>query len=189
MQFHICLILGIRRNKPHPAGAQCDQMARLFINIWQFTIIEIYPIAYNCCQSRIKVLPNTKQTLGKLPKTFKFCKSGYISPIWSHCCWRYTWLTWPTHILYLMNESLSDCVWVRVKERDTPHSQFDHIWGKFAILTYFSFSLGVYLIFGRLLNLLWKLFMLLGQFSLFKMAKYWTNIVAIWSHWAMVCLQ
>ena len=39
---------------------QCDQMTRL---LWPFTAMKIYPIVSEICQSRIKILPNTKMII------------------------------------------------------------------------------------------------------------------------------
>ena len=37
---------------------QCDQMARLYFNIWPFKSAKICPMVYEFCQSRSKILPN-----------------------------------------------------------------------------------------------------------------------------------
>ena len=39
---------------------QCDQIARLFFNIWPFTSIKICPKGFKICQSRFKILPNSE---------------------------------------------------------------------------------------------------------------------------------
>ena len=49
---------------------QCDQMVRLFFNIWQYTAMIIYPIALIDCLSTFKTLPNIKLALKKLAKDF-----------------------------------------------------------------------------------------------------------------------
>ena len=41
----------------------------------------------------------------------------------------------------------------------------------------------VYLVFGKMLYILWYIFMLLGKFSYLWMAKHWANNLPIWSHW------
>ena len=38
---------------------QCDQMGRLFFDIWLFTTMKLCSIAFPC-QNRFKILPNTK---------------------------------------------------------------------------------------------------------------------------------
>ena len=53
-------------------------MTRLFLifghlHQWKFTQY------HNFCQSRFKILPNTKDSFEKLPNTFSFCQSGEIS--------------------------------------------------------------------------------------------------------------
>ena len=40
--------------------------------------------------------------------------------------------------------------------------------------------------FGQILNLLWPIFLLLVKRSSVKMAKYWKNNLAIWSHWYLM---
>ena len=41
-------------------GYQCDQMVRLFFNIWPFPTMQISPIMSQVCQSRLSILPNKK---------------------------------------------------------------------------------------------------------------------------------
>ena len=67
---------------------QCDQMVRLFFNIWSFAPMKISPIASQICQNRLSILPNKKYTVKKLPKTCillpkrqNFTKSGHTVPI------------------------------------------------------------------------------------------------------------
>ena len=43
-----------------PTYIQCDQIARLFFNIWPFTSMKIWPKVYKICQSRFNILPNSK---------------------------------------------------------------------------------------------------------------------------------
>ena len=52
-------------------GNQCDQIAGLFFNIWPFTSMRNLPKVYKIWQSRVKILPNRKWTLEKLPKSLK----------------------------------------------------------------------------------------------------------------------
>ena len=68
-----------------PAGltwlfVQCDQMAFIVFIIGTLTTMKNCPIVYKIYQSLEQFLPNTKQTLIKLPMTFSLCKSGEISP-------------------------------------------------------------------------------------------------------------
>ena len=65
-------------------GKQCDQMVRLFFNIWPFATMKISPIMSQICQSKLSILPNKKVTFKNLPKTCKllpkwrnFAKSGH----------------------------------------------------------------------------------------------------------------
>ena len=60
--------------------SQCDQMIRLFFNIWLFATTKICPIMSQVCQSSLSILPNKKQTLKNMPKTSKLFQSGEISP-------------------------------------------------------------------------------------------------------------
>ena len=55
---------------------QCDQMVRLFLNIWPFAIVKISPIMSQICQSQLSILPNMKWTVKNLPKT------GKLLPKW-----------------------------------------------------------------------------------------------------------
>ena len=60
-----------------PAGltwlfVQCDQMAFIVFIIGTLTTMKNCPIVYKIYQSLEQFLPNTKQTLIKLPKTVKF---------------------------------------------------------------------------------------------------------------------
>ena len=63
---------------------QCDQIVRFFFNIWPYATIKICPMVKQIRQSRLKILPNKKLTVKKLPKTCKilpkwlnFAKSGH----------------------------------------------------------------------------------------------------------------
>ena len=49
---------------------QCDQMAKIFFNIWPLTPMKICPKTKNC-QSKFNNFPNAKWRFQKLPKTFK----------------------------------------------------------------------------------------------------------------------
>ena len=52
----------------------------IFSKIGYFIRIKICPKSLNC-PSKFKILSNTKETLKKLPKTFKFCKRSIILAI------------------------------------------------------------------------------------------------------------
>ena len=49
-------------------------------NIWPVTSVIIGPFALKNCQSRFKILPNTKLTLQNWPGYLNYCQSGKISP-------------------------------------------------------------------------------------------------------------
>ena len=53
------------------------------------------------------------------------------------------------------------------------------LWYNFIVFGHF---LGVYFVFGKSYNLLLHILMFLGIFSLFQMAQYWSNNLAIWLH-------
>ena len=76
------------QNKVRPAMIkQCDQMVRLFFNIWPFETMKISPIMSQICPSRLSILPN-KNKLSKNFQTYKFLQNGGISPnlvtLWSN---------------------------------------------------------------------------------------------------------
>ena len=48
------------REAIHHLIIQCDQIGRLFLNIWPFTLIKICQIAYKICQSGFKSMPNSQ---------------------------------------------------------------------------------------------------------------------------------
>ena len=62
---------------PHPEikqrriVIQCDQMARLFFNIWPFATMKTCPIMSQICQSRLSIMPIRKWTVKNLPKIWK----------------------------------------------------------------------------------------------------------------------
>ena len=57
---------------------QCDQMVRLFFNIWPFEAMKISQIMSHICQSMRSILPNKKWTVRHLPSIWKhFAKSGH----------------------------------------------------------------------------------------------------------------
>ena len=41
-------------------------------------------------------------------------------------------------------------------------------------------------VFRQTVSQCWQMFLLLGKFWMIKMANYWKNILAIWSHWSVV---
>ena len=55
-------------NKSHK---QCDQMARLFFNIWPFTSMKIFPMAYKIFQTQASI---------NFPRLWKFGQIGEILP-------------------------------------------------------------------------------------------------------------
>ena len=60
------------------ASVQCDQMVRLFFNIWPFARMQISPIMSQICQIRLSILPNKNESVTNLPKT---CQ---LLPKWRH---------------------------------------------------------------------------------------------------------
>ena len=60
------------RGNSNPGRKQCDQMARLFFNIWPFTTMKFCPKAYKKSKSGFTTLPNIKYTFQMLPKISKF---------------------------------------------------------------------------------------------------------------------
>ena len=65
-------------------GSQCDQMDRLFFNIWTFTSMKTCPIAFKICQSRFQNFPKQEiipqkitQDFVDFPKWQNFTKSGH----------------------------------------------------------------------------------------------------------------
>ena len=62
-----------------PQIVQSNQMAILLFNLWTFSTVTIYQVAYKC-QSRYKILPNSKKIHKKAQRLLKFCQSGEISP-------------------------------------------------------------------------------------------------------------
>ena len=47
----------------------------------------------------------------------------------------------------------------------------------------FGYSLRVYFVLAKILILIGQIFMILDQFTLLLMAKYWKDYLVIWSHW------
>ena len=85
---------------PISAQDQCDQMARLFFNIWPFTWTEICPMGYKICQSSSKILPNSKypppkkkspNTVKILPNWRNFAKSGHTAQYSLPDRWNNSW--------------------------------------------------------------------------------------------------
>ena len=69
-----------------PNVVQCDQMVRLFYNIWPFAPMKISPTMSQICQSRLSILPNKKKTVKNLlnkllPKWRNFVKSGHTDAV------------------------------------------------------------------------------------------------------------
>ena len=51
---------------------RCDQMVRLFFNIWPFETMKISPIMSQIYQSRLSIFPNKKFTVKNFPKWLNF---------------------------------------------------------------------------------------------------------------------
>ena len=69
---------------------QCDQIVRLFLNIWPFATITISLIMSQICQSRLSILPNKKLTVKYFLETCKllqkwrnFASSGHTDQRWN----------------------------------------------------------------------------------------------------------
>ena len=50
---------------------QCDQMVRLFFNMWPFATLKIIPMMAQIFLRRLVIFPNQKLTVKNLPNTFK----------------------------------------------------------------------------------------------------------------------
>ena len=61
-------------------SSQCDQMVRLFLNIWPFATLKISPTMSQICQSRLSILPNKNKLSNFCQRLVNFCQSGKISP-------------------------------------------------------------------------------------------------------------
>ena len=65
-------------------------------------------------------------------------------------------------------------------------NQCNQIWRNFATLAKLSkavvYSMGVYFVLGKNLNLIGQMFMILDKFSLLLLAQYWKDNLVIWSH-------
>ena len=69
--------------------SQCDEMARLFVNIWSRTPMKNCEIASKICQSTFKLMPIAKwrfridsKVLQTAAKRQIFAKSGHTGPNW-----------------------------------------------------------------------------------------------------------
>ena len=49
---------GVSKGQCPLPGCQCDQMVRLYFNIWTFATMKTSPIMSQICQSRLNILPN-----------------------------------------------------------------------------------------------------------------------------------
>ena len=135
-------------------------MGRLFFNIWIFTTMKLCSIRI-VCLSRFKILPNTKQFLWKIAKDFwKWLPKVEISP-------NLVTLFGKRYVKILLVSK-----WViSIKYSPFSHTKrygpkvghysvgpdlakFCHFWLNFISLWQF---LKVYLIFGKIVNLLWQL--------------------------------
>ena len=86
IKFQNCKVDVEFRGNSNPGRKQCDQMARLFFNIWPFTTMKFCPKAYKKSKSGFTTLPNIKYTFQMLPKISKFllnwrnfAKSGHTA--------------------------------------------------------------------------------------------------------------
>ena len=64
------------------AFEQCDQMARLFFNIWPFSTMKFSPVVYYFGQSRIKDISTAKRPstpAKRFPKWQNFVQSGHTA--------------------------------------------------------------------------------------------------------------
>ena len=59
---------------------QCDQMARLYFNLWPITTVKLFPNAYKNLQKHVKVGAYTKQGLKIDQRRLKLSQIGEISP-------------------------------------------------------------------------------------------------------------
>ena len=59
---------------------QCDQMVRLFFNIWSFATKKFSPIMSQIGQSMLSILPNMKKPSIICQILVNFCQSGKILP-------------------------------------------------------------------------------------------------------------
>ena len=68
----------------------------------------------------------------------------------------------------------------------TRFGEISPLWQNFKSLWLF---LRVYFVLGKILNPTGHIFRILGKFSLFLLAQYWRNNLAIWSHWSTTMLM
>ena len=63
---------------------QCDQILRLFFNLWAFTSMKICPKVPKICQSRFKILPNPWKFAQDFAKVAKFRQNRVtlLSSLW-----------------------------------------------------------------------------------------------------------
>ena len=126
-----------------PTHKQCDQMVRLFLNIWPLAIVKISSIMSQICQSQLSILPNMKWTVKILPKT------GKIFPKWSHCSQALLpFFIWP---LFVWTRTSSPCEPCHPPVRQN--------------LNYLGNILRVFLVFGTILKVLWHLLYAFGLLS------------------------
>ena len=87
-------------------SAHCDQMAKLFFNVWPYTTMKISPKVFKICQRRFKFCqilnapPKKVQMFFlNLAKVAKFCQ------VWSHWLRRIQWLGEANWSSYLSSSS------------------------------------------------------------------------------------
>ena len=88
--------------------------------------------------------------------------------------------------------------WFRIEIFEAVHcssagcEQSDQIWRNFTTLATFWKSLAIFEGFSSILSncepSCWQMFWAIGQIFIIKMAKYWKDILAIWSHWLRAIL-
>ena len=85
---------------------QCDQMRYIIFQYLAIYNIEKLPKSYIFCQTRFKILPNTKKPINYLTKIYICCQSGEISPIL---------VTLElTHVLKVVRSNLSTVFWMDI---------------------------------------------------------------------------
>ena len=77
---------------------QCDQMVRLFFNIWQLATMKISPIMHQIGQSRLNIWPKRKILTKCVKDLYNFARVAKFHQIYSH---------WPgtTPTFYLKSSS------------------------------------------------------------------------------------
>ena len=68
------------------AGRQCDQMARLFFNLWPVTAQKISSVYHKKFPKYVQNLAKCKIYNLNWQRNIKFCQKAKYRQIWSHCC-------------------------------------------------------------------------------------------------------